>query len=80
MTEQAAAYTISTTHGNFEQTASAIIAATEREYWERKNRELVRLSNVLCEVFNFSRGGYIKGKQVSVKELRCMTGGKKDEQ
>lgn len=70
MTEQTAAYTVSTTHGDFEQTASAIIAATEREYWERKHRELVRLDNALCKLFDFSRGGVVKGEHVSIKELR----------
>lgn len=70
MTEQAATYTTNTTHARFGQTASAIIAITEREYWERQNRELVRLSNMLCKEFGFSRSGMVEGRSVSIKALR----------
>lgn len=70
MSEQPTPYTIATTHAQFEQQASAIIAITEREYWERKHRELVRLDNMLCETFDFSRPGFVKGEQVAVKTLR----------
>lgn len=80
MTEQTATYTTSTTHARFGHTASAIIAATEREYWERKHRELVRLDNALCEIFSFSRAGMVKGKQVLIKDLQRIIKGERDEQ
>lgn len=80
MTEQPANYIVSTTHVQFEQTASAIIAITEREYWEQKHREIVRLDNALCEIFSFSRAGMVKGKQVLIKDLQRIIKGERDEQ
>jgi hypothetical protein len=39
-------------------------------FWQMEHRRAVEYSNWLCETFKFSRKGYVKGKVVSVKELR----------
>jgi len=64
--------TVTTTLDEFPQYATAIIEATDREYWEPKHRLLVRLDNYICRIFKFSRSGMVRGKVVPIKALRTM--------
>lgn len=81
MTEESVIYTVPSSYlvvePEFDQSAQGAIDAEELKYLEQKlqeilrfHRELVRFDNRICEIFKLSRGGYIKGKQVTVKELR----------
>jgi len=49
---------------------AAIAAVASRERWAQIHAENVRIDNVLCETYGFSRPGYAKGKRVSVATLR----------
>lgn len=49
---------------------AAIAAATSRDRWAQIHAEIVRVDNVLCETYGFSRPGVVKGEFISVKALR----------
>ncbi len=65
MSEQTVPYIADTS-----RTTAAILELTEREFWANKNRELVRMSDLLCKAHGLSRSGMVKGKRVTVAKLR----------